>query len=29
VLEKGRVVLAGESAAIAADGAALARFLGV
>ena len=29
VLEKGRVVLAGESAAIGADGAALARFLGV
>ncbi|MDQ6639743.1 MAG: ABC transporter ATP-binding protein [Pseudomonadota bacterium] len=29
VLEKGRVVLAGESAAIGADDAALARFLGV
>ncbi|MEO8310126.1 MAG: ABC transporter ATP-binding protein [Caldimonas sp.] len=29
VLEKGRVVLAGESAAIGTDGAALARFLGV
>jgi branched-chain amino acid transport system ATP-binding protein len=29
VLEKGRVVLAGESAAIGADGAALERFLGV
>jgi len=29
VLEKGRVVLAGDSAAIGADGAALARFLGV
>jgi branched-chain amino acid transport system ATP-binding protein len=29
VLEKGRVVAAGESAAIAADGAALARYLGV
>jgi branched-chain amino acid transport system ATP-binding protein len=29
VLEKGRVVLAGESATIGADGAALARFLGV
>ena len=29
VLEKGRVVLAGESAAIGADGAALARYLGV
>jgi branched-chain amino acid transport system ATP-binding protein len=29
VLEKGRVVLAGESAAVGADGAALARFLGV
>ncbi len=29
VLEKGRVVFAGESAAIGADGAALARFLGV
>jgi branched-chain amino acid transport system ATP-binding protein len=29
VLEKGRVVLAGESAAIGADGAALARYLGM
>ena len=29
VLEKGRVVLAGDSAAMAADGAALARYLGV
>ena len=29
VLEKGRVVLAGESAALGADGAALARYLGV
>jgi branched-chain amino acid transport system ATP-binding protein len=29
VLEKGRVVLAGESAAVGADSAALARFLGV
>ncbi len=29
VLEKGRVALAGESAALGADGAALARFLGV
>ena len=29
VLEKGRVVLAGESAALADDGAALARYLGV
>ena len=29
VLEKGRVVLAGESAAIGADGAALSRYLGV
>jgi branched-chain amino acid transport system ATP-binding protein len=29
VIEKGRVVLAGESAALAADGAALARYLGV
>ena len=29
VLEKGRVVLAGDSAAIGADGPALARFLGV
>ncbi len=29
VLEKGRVVLAGESAAMGADGAALARYLGV
>jgi branched-chain amino acid transport system ATP-binding protein len=29
VIEKGQVVLAGESAALAADGAALARYLGV
>ena len=29
VLEKGRVVLAGDSAALGADGAALARYLGV
>jgi branched-chain amino acid transport system ATP-binding protein len=29
VMEKGRIVLAGESAALAADAASMARYLGV